>query len=230
MNKTYKSNLKIIILLLTVNQLIITSCSKKVYPEPADRTITNHDNKQSRNDFQNVTIERIPGKLPDTQPANQAVFEPFQNITTPEEEKKLKHFMDKGSEKSIDTQDCSPDEIIATAQKFLGIPYCMGGMTSKCMDCSGLVVAVFAKHGIRLPHTSEEQARYGKIIPTIDELKKGDLVFFIRSYKTSRFITHAGIYIGNNEFIHSSSKKGVSFSSLNYIWWSKKYIFGTRLF
>lgn len=217
-------------MLLTVIQLIITSCSKKHYPESSVPNIITHDEEKHRKDFQNVTIERMPGKLPDTQPGKQVVFEPFQNITTPEEEKKLKHFMNKGSEKSIEIQDCSPDEIIATAKKFLGIPYCMGGTTSKCMDCSGLLLAVFATHGIRMPHSSEEQARYGKIIPVIDELKKGDLVFFIRSYKTSRLITHSGIYIGNNEFIHSSSKNGVSVSSLNYIWWSKKFIFGTRLF
>ena len=72
----------------------------------------------------------------------------------------------------------------------------MGGTTMKCMDCSGLLVTVFARYGIRLPHNSEEQARYGKIIAGTDELKKGDLVFFIRSYRTNHFITHSGIYIG----------------------------------
>ena len=229
MVKIFETRINFFILLVVVNQLFITSCSKKIHTAPSALTIINHDEKQFRKDIDEVSIERMPEKIPDLSPSGKVVSEPFQNITTPEEEKKLKHFIDKGSEKSIETQDCSPDEIIATAQKFLGIPYCMGGTTIKCMDCSGLLAAVFAKNGIRLPHSSEEQARYGKIIPTIDELIKGDLVFFIRSYKTSRFITHAGIYIGNNEFIHSSSKKGVSISSLNYIWWSKKFIFGTRL-
>jgi murein DD-endopeptidase / murein LD-carboxypeptidase len=91
-------------------------------------------------------------------------------------------------------------------------------------------VTVFAAHDIHLPHNSEEQARYGTIIAGMDELRKGDLVFFIRSYKTNRFITHSGIYIGNNNFIHTSSSKGVTITSLNDPWWEEKFIFGTMFF
>jgi cell wall-associated NlpC family hydrolase len=90
-------------------------------------------------------------------------------------------------------------------------------------------VAVFARHGINLPHNSEEQARYGKIIDGMDKLKKGDLVFFIRSYRTLHFITHSGIYLGNNNFIHTSSKDGVTITSLNDHYWKEKFIFGTRV-
>jgi len=135
-----------------------------------------------------------------------------------------------GTEKGINTQNTCADEIIKTAQKYLGVPHCMGGTTMKCMDCSGLLVTVFAIHGIYLPHNSEEQARYGKIITGKDELIKGDLVFFIRSYKTSDLITHSGIYVGNNEFIHTSSKNGVTITSLDDPWWNQKFIFGTRVF
>jgi lipoprotein Spr len=154
----------------------------------------------------------------------------FQNIGSQAEKKKLKDFMDTGCEKGINTHSTSADEIINTARKYLGVPHCMGGTTMRCMDCSGLLVAVFAKHGIVLPHNSEEQARYGKIIKGTDELRKGDLVFFIRSYKTDRFITHSGIYIGNNKFIHTSSTNGVTITSLSDPWWNEKFIFGTRVF
>jgi len=154
----------------------------------------------------------------------------FPNIESKAENKKLKDFMAAGAEKVINTRNTSPDEIIKTAKQYLGVPHCMGGTTMKCLDCSGLLVAVFGKHGIKLPHNSEEQARYGKIITRRDELKKGDLVFFIRSYKTHYFITHAGIYIGNNQFIHTSSTVGVTITSLSDPWWTEKFIFGTRLF
>jgi cell wall-associated NlpC family hydrolase len=154
----------------------------------------------------------------------------FPNIESKTENKKLKDFLASGAEKVINTRNTSPDEIIKTAKQYLGVPHCMGGTTMKCIDCSGLLVAVFGKHGIQLPHNSEEQARYGKIITRRDELKKGDLVFFIRSYKTRYFITHAGIYIGNNEFIHTSSTVGVTITSLSDPWWTEKFIFGTRLF
>ena len=154
----------------------------------------------------------------------------FKNIEKHTEKKKLKDFMNAGTEKGIDTHNTSANEIIKTAQKYLGVPHCMGGTTMKCLDCSGLLVVVFAKNGINLPHNSEEQARYGKIIAEMDELIKGDLVFFIRSYKTRSLITHSGIYLGNNNFIHTSSKNGVIITSLNDPWWKEKFIFGTRLF
>jgi murein DD-endopeptidase / murein LD-carboxypeptidase len=154
----------------------------------------------------------------------------FQNIESHAENKKLKNFMAAGTEKGINTHNTSANEIIKTAQKYLGVPHCMGGTTMKCLDCSGLLLTVFAKYGINLPHNSEEQARYGKIITGMDELMKGDMVFFIRSYKTRHFITHSGIYVGDNKFIHTSSKNGVTITSLNDPWWKEKFIFGTRVF
>ena len=163
--------------------------------------------------------------------SNQLYREPaFQAIESKGEKKKLKGFMESGTGLRINTSNTSADEIIKTAQQYLGVPHCMGGTTMKCMDCSGLLVAAFAKHGIHLPHNSEEQARYGKIITGMNELLRGDLVFFIRSYKTHLFITHSGIYIGNNKFIHTSSKKGVIITSLSDPWWSERFIFGTRVF
>ena len=185
----FKTKGKFIILLVAVSQLLITYCSKQLYPELS-----------------------------------------FQNIESQAEKKKLKDFMGAGTEKWINTHTTTANEIIETAQNYLGVPHCMGGTTIKCMDCSGLLVTVFGEHGIHLPHNSEEQARYGKIIAGMDELVKGDLVFFIRTYKTHHFITHSGIYVGNNKFIHTSSKNGVTITSLNDPWWNEKFIFGTRVF
>ena len=153
----------------------------------------------------------------------------FQNIESQAEKNQLNDFLAGGREKMPDTHNTSAAEIIKTAQKYLGVPHCMGGTTMKCMDCSGLLVTVFAAHDIFLPHNSEEQARYGTIIYEKDELRKGDLVFFIRTYKTTSLITHSGIYIGNNRFIHTSSSKGVTITPLNNSWWEEKYIFGTRI-
>lgn len=154
----------------------------------------------------------------------------FENIESKAESNRLKEFFDSGIERELDTRNTDPDEIIRTARKYLGVPHCMGGKTAKCLDCSGLLVAVFGKHGIILPHNSEEQARYGRIINSMEKLKRGDLVFFINTYKTNRFITHSGIYIGNNEFIHTSSGAGVTVTALDNSWWNGKFIFGTRVF
>jgi lipoprotein Spr len=152
------------------------------------------------------------------------------NVDTPKENRKLKKFLEGGTENKTDTGNTNADEIIATARKYLGVPHCMGGTSMKCIDCSGLVAVVFEQNGINLPHNSEDQARYGKIKYKRDQLRKGDLVFFIDSYKTDRFITHSGIYLGNNDFIHTSSKLGVTITSLDDPWWSSKFIFGTSVF
>lgn len=153
----------------------------------------------------------------------------FPNIESHTEKSKLNEFMDAGCENVINTHNTNADDIIKTAQKYLGVPHCMGGTTMKCMDCSGLLLRVFADYGIQLPHNSEEQARYGKIIAGKDELINGDLVFFIGTYKTNNLITHSGIYVGNNEFIHTSSSNGVTVTSLDNLWWKEKFIFGTRV-
>lgn len=148
----------------------------------------------------------------------------------PGSNRELKKFMDGGVEKNLNTRNVSPSELIGTARKYIGVPHCMGGTTSRCMDCSGLLVRVFDSHGIKLPHNSEAQARYGEMIFSKDGLRKGDLVFFIRTYRTSNYITHSGIYIGNNQFLHTSSSQGVTITSLDNSWWKDKFVFGTRIF
>lgn len=138
--------------------------------------------------------------------------------------------MEAGVEKALDTRNITADEIINTARRYLGVPHCMGGKTMKCIDCSGLLAVVFATHGMQLPHSSEEQARYGKIITEREDLERGDLVFFINTYSTSRFITHSGIYMGDNKFIHTSTSLGVTVTSLDDTWWNERYLFATRVF
>jgi len=153
----------------------------------------------------------------------------FKNSMTQAEKQKMDDFVNAGIERVIDTHGATPDEIIKTARQYLGVPHCMGGTTMKCMDCSGLLVTVFAGVGIQLPHNSEDQARYGRIIRKREDLRKGDMVFFIRSYRTNHFITHSGIYLGNNEFIHTSSSEGVTITSLDDPWWNERYLFATRI-
>ena len=81
-----------------------------------------------------------------------------------------------------------------------------------------------------IPRTAQDFARYGTIILDLNNLKRGDLVFFTNTYSTSKFITHAGICLGNGEFIHTSSSKGVIISKLNDpYYWKKKFVYGTRI-
>jgi len=154
----------------------------------------------------------------------------YSNIEGPAERKQLDEFISRGVEKPLDIRSITPEQVIGTARGYLGVPHCMGGKSMKCIDCSGLVAVAFSTHGIQLPHNSEEQARYGKIITDREELMPGDLVFFIRTYSTSRFITHSGIYIGDNKFLHTSTSLGVTITSLDDPWWNERYLFCTRVF
>jgi cell wall-associated NlpC family hydrolase len=142
----------------------------------------------------------------------------------------MQAFVKGGVERDLKTGRKKPKKIIKTAEKYLRTPHCMGGTTSECLDCSGLTYLAFTKNKIQIPRNSQEQARYGALIFDRNELKRGDLVFFTKSYKTSDYITHVGIYLGNGMFIHTSSSAGVTKTPLNNLWWSEKFVFGTRVF
>jgi len=145
-------------------------------------------------------------------------------------DRQMEAFIQSGTGKSLDVKRVTADKVIGTAEEFLGTPHCMGGTTRRCMDCSGLTYASFAAHDIALPRSSQEQARYGRVITDRRELRRGDLVFFTRSYNSSDYITHVGIHLGNNRFIHTSTSQGVTVTPLDNPWWSQRFVFGTRVF
>ena len=98
----------------------------------------------------------------------------------------------------------SGNRIVDTAVRYLGISYKYGGYSSNGIDCSGFVKAVFASNGIGLPRTAHEQALVGMPV-TFRELQPGDRLYFACK---GGAVDHAGIYIGNGYFIHSSSGRG----------------------
>jgi len=136
-----------------------------------------------------------------------------------------------GLEKPFNVSASKCDAIIATAKSFLGTPHSSGGLSKSGIDCSGLVYTAFKSHCSKdLPRVAQEMARWGTIISSLNNLKKGDLVFFTGTYNTSKFITHVGIYLGNNNFIHTSSSKGVSINSIKgSSYWESKFVYGTRI-
>ncbi len=96
-------------------------------------------------------------------------------------------------------------ELLArVAKSFLGFRYTRGGSSINGMDCSSYVQKVYKVFGIDLPRTAREQFQMGYAVAR-NALKVGDLVFFKRSQ--TRQPTHVGIYIGDNQFIHTSQKK-----------------------
>ena len=90
--------------------------------------------------------------------------------------------------------------ILREAFTYLGVPYVWAGNTRNGLDCSAFVKNVYKTIGIDLPRHSGDQARVGD--PVIENLRPGDRLYF--AMKGSR-VSHCGIYIGNQYFIHASS-------------------------
>ena len=147
----------------------------------------------------------------------------------PKLKEKIIAFKKGGYGKTISYKKHDIEAIIKSAKAFIGTPHSMGGLTKKGIDCSGLVMVAHQQNGILLPHDGNEQARFGAIKLTMSELKRGDLVFFHSTYNTSKLVSHSGIYLGNDQFIHVSSKKGASITSIKSKYWSGYFLFGARL-
>lgn len=115
--------------------------------------------------------------------------------------------------------------VLDYAKKFTGIKYRSGGESPAGFDCSGYVRYVFKNFGIDPVHTAAGQYNAGTVINK-EELRAGDLVFFNTG---GNGINHSGIYIGENQFIHSSSSKGIKVDSLSDSYWSPRYRGASRI-
>lgn len=92
--------------------------------------------------------------------------------------------------------------VVNLARQYLGTPYQWGGATPKGFDCSGLAKFIYARVGVNLPRTSEEQFNAGRAV-NIQQLQPGDLVFFKGTHGAANDVSHEGIYIGGGRFIHA---------------------------
>lgn len=111
------------------------------------------------------------------------------------------------------------DSAVGIAYGLIGKPYVWGASGPKAFDCSGLVMYVFGKCGVSLPHYTGSQFSMGSSVSQSD-LRPGDAVFF----NTYGSVSHVGIYIGNGQFIHApSTGYTVTISSLSDGYYSSRY-------
>ena len=122
----------------------------------------------------------------------------------------------------------NPDEpklLVKVSMGFLGAPYRFGGSSVTGIDCSAFVKKIYQIFNITLPRTAFEQSHVGLYVAR-GELSEGDLLFF----DTRRKLGHVGIYIGNNKFVHASSRnRGVRIDSLNTPYFDRRFVRAVRL-
>jgi len=121
--------------------------------------------------------------------------------------------------KPVDLSNSSKVKSLLLSQYRLwkGTPYEYGGNDLNGVDCSAFVQNTYrSKLGHAIPRTTRTQIKIGAKVSK-HELEVGDIVFF----KTGKNSLHNGIYIGKSQFVHASSSKGVTISSLENVYWKK---------
>ncbi len=131
------------------------------------------------------------------------------------------------SNEKINLEQIAFPDVYVFAYTWLNTPYRYGGDSKKGIDCSRFVMRMYHDVlGLQANGSSKQIFEQGNFIDR-NQLKEGDLVFF----KTrGNSISHVGIYLQDNKFVHSSSSKGVTVSSLNEPYWQRTYYKSARFF
>lgn len=117
--------------------------------------------------------------------------------------------------------------VMTEALKYQGWRYVYGGASpTTSFDCSGLIQWCYGKAGISLPRTAQEQYDVTQHIP-LSEAKAGDLVFFHSTYNAGTYITHIGIYQGNNRMYHAGDPIG--YTDLTSSYWQQHLVGAGRI-
>jgi hypothetical protein len=130
---------------------------------------------------------------------------------------------------SADFVPLTIDQTIQLARRFLGITYTWGGVSSYGFDCSGFTQMLVRQRGIIMPRDAGAQASWSGATPVErKDLQPGDLLFFGES---AAKITHTGMYIGNGEFIHDTTKTHpvVQISKLDDMPWTQLLVAARRV-
>ena len=112
--------------------------------------------------------------------------------------------------------------LLSQMEKWFGTQYCFGGSTDSCIDCSSFTQVILRDvYNVKIPRNSQQQFDASTKIE-VENLKEGDLVFF-NTVSASMIITHVGVYVCNNKFVHASTSKGVTINDLSEKYFAKAY-------
>lgn len=129
----------------------------------------------------------------------------------------LSTLLTKTTVKKASVKTASSSSVVSAALALKGIPYKFGGTTTSGFDCSGFVQYAYKKAGKNVSRTTTSQ--YAETYK-VSNPQPGDLVFFANTYRAG--ISHVGIYIGNNQFVHAGGAKA-EVKSMNDPYWGKKF-------
>ena len=112
--------------------------------------------------------------------------------------------------------------LLSQMEKWYGTQYCFGGSTDSCIDCSSFTQVILRDvYNVKIPRNSQQQFDASTKIET-ENLKEGDLVFF-NTVSASMVITHVGVFVCNNKFVHASTSKGVTINDLSEKYFAKAF-------
>jgi cell wall-associated NlpC family hydrolase len=121
---------------------------------------------------------------------------------------------------NVPAEELTNMKLLFNIEYWWGTKYCLGGSTEDCTDCSAFTQNLMRDvYEINIPRTAQEQYNNSEHVKP-KNLRQGDLVFFENSRHT---VTHVGMYVANNKFVHASASNGVMISDLDDAYWKKRY-------
>ena len=122
---------------------------------------------------------------------------------------------------NVKTKEIDNYELYHFIDEWYGVKYCMGGLDKSGIDCSGFTKRLYEKvYGVDLAHSSGDLYANCQHLKNISSAEEGDLVFFKTRGKR---ISHVGVYLMNDYFVHASSSQGIVISNLKEEYWQKHY-------
>lgn len=164
------------------------------------------------------TVKMEPAKKPEVNEIDQILANGSRSLSTVESASsvQLKYAILMNTE----VENLPGTDLLKSVDEWYGVRYVTGGNTKRGVDCSGFTVAIYtALYATALPRVSRDQYRISRKL-SITELEEGDLVFFNTK---GNGVSHVGIYLGNNKFIHASVSKGVMVNDLYEPYYRQRY-------
>lgn len=236
MKKIY--SLKYLILTLVVIATL-SGCASTTYSKRYNKTIVASKKQETKNTryFASDTVKQVtkpisnPSEISFLNEEDDASIDEIddesENLPVTEEKIDLNAF--KAKFRLSDKYNLAltkKEKLLFQIITYLETPYSFGSNSLKGTDCSGFTKNALEKLNIQLPRSAREQYREGDTVNKT-ELQFGDLVFF--NTRRRAFPGHVGIYLGDDQFVHASTKKGVIVSSMLEDYYKKRYVGARRV-